>query len=81
MKLIRVLRVACLGGALALPLGCDTGPTGEAEEITPDEQADIDAMRKAYSEGGRFGPGGQNTPTPPPAAGGGEPPAGGTSQP
>lgn len=75
MTLIRAFSAVCLAGALSFAPGCDSGPTGEVEEMKPEEQAEIDKIRESYSQSGRYGPGGQNTPPEKTA------PAGGTSAP
>lgn len=70
MKIIRFVAFASLLCLLTLPVGCTTGETGEMEEMTTEEQADIEAIREQYGSTGRYGPGGQDTP--PPEAGEGE---------
>jgi hypothetical protein len=76
MKFIRTMMAALLLGSVGMLVGC--GEEDDSAEATPVQGEDPEALRKAYTESGRYGPGGQSTP---PAQGEQGQPAGGTSSP
>lgn len=47
MRFIRILTVASMLCVLMIPVGCGGG--GGTEEVTPEQQAEIDAIREQYT--------------------------------